>query len=70
MLDDPRFRRAMDRLLAASRRIEEGKRRGGISGLMLRASGAAGAAFNFARMYLLRPRANELPSTVRLQPAW
>lgn len=68
--DDPRFRRAMDRLLAASRRIEAGKRRGGIGGALQRAGGVLGAGLNFARMYLLRPRRNELPATVRLQPAW
>lgn len=68
--DDPRFRRSMARLLEASRRIEAGKARGGLIGALMRAGGAAAAAGHFARMYLLRPRRNELPATVRLQPAW
>lgn len=68
--DDPRFRRAMKRLLVASQRIDAGKKRGGLSGALMRASGAVGAGLNFARMYLLRPRRNELPATVRMQPAW
>jgi magnesium-protoporphyrin IX monomethyl ester (oxidative) cyclase len=54
----------------ASQRIEQGKKRGGLSGAVMRASGAVGAGLNFARMYLLRPRRNELPATVRMQPAW
>ncbi|MCW1988507.1 UNVERIFIED_ORG: magnesium-protoporphyrin IX monomethyl ester (oxidative) cyclase [Sphingomonas sp. R1F5B] len=68
--DDPRFRRAMDRLLVASNRIAAGKARGGLAGAWLRATGAIGAGANFARMFLLRPRHNRLPATVRLQPAW
>ncbi len=68
--DDPRFRRAMDRLLVASNRIAAGKARGGLAGAWLRATGAIGAGAQFARMFLLRPRRNRLPATVRLQPAW
>ena len=68
--DDPRFRRSMDRLLAASRRIEAGKQRGGLGGLWQRATGMVAAGAHFARMYLLRPLRNELPATVRMQPAW
>lgn len=68
--DDPRFRSAMDRLLQASRRIEQGKERGGIMGLWQRATGMMTAGAQFARMYLLRPRANTLPATIRLQPTW
>lgn len=68
--DDPRFRRAMARLLTASRRIEAGKQRGGVVGAAMRVAGIAGAGLNFARMYLLRARRNELPATIRMQPAW
>jgi magnesium-protoporphyrin IX monomethyl ester (oxidative) cyclase len=68
--DSPVFRRNMDNLLAASRRIEAGKARGGIAGLAMRASGMAGAGLSFAKMYLQRTRSNALPATIRLQPAW
>lgn len=68
--DDPRFRRSMARLLDASRRIDAGKQRGGLAGAWLRASGTVLAGAHFARMYLLRPVRNELPATVRMQPAW
>ena len=69
-IDAPSFRRQMEKLRLAAERIEEGKTRGGISGLMLRASGMAGAGFAFARMYLQKPKSNALPRSIRLQPAW
>lgn len=68
--DDPRFRAKMEALLIASRRIEVGKARGGIAGAWQKLSGVAGVGLAFARMYLHRARRNELPATVRLQPAW
>jgi magnesium-protoporphyrin IX monomethyl ester (oxidative) cyclase len=69
-IDDPAFRRQMEKLRLAAIRIEEGKERGGIAGLAKRASGMAGAGLAFARMYFHRTRANPLPATIRLQPAW
>lgn len=68
--DDPRFRAAMDDLLRASNAIEDAKARGGIGGALGRLGGLARAGFAFARMYLMKPRANELPATIRLSPAW
>ncbi|MDR7101558.1 magnesium-protoporphyrin IX monomethyl ester (oxidative) cyclase [Croceicoccus sp. BE223] len=69
-IDDPFFRKGMDRLLAATRRIDEGRARGGIAGALMRVAGMAGAGVSFARLYLHRTRRNELPETIRLQPAW
>jgi len=69
-IDAPSFRRQMEKLRLAATSIEEGKARGGIGGLMLRASGMAGAGFAFARMYLQKPKSNALPRSIRLQPAW
>lgn len=66
----PAFRRQMEKLRLAAERIEEGKARGGIGGMIARASGMAGAGFAFARMYLQRPKSNALPRSIRLQPAW
>lgn len=69
-IDSPAFRRQMEKLRLAAERIEEGKARGGIGGLLNRASGMAGAGLAFARMYLQRPKTNALPRSIRLQPAW
>ena len=64
------FRTQMENLRLAAERIEDGKARGGIGGLMRRASGMAGAGFAFARMYFQRPKSHALPASIRLQPAW
>ncbi|MFW2350881.1 magnesium-protoporphyrin IX monomethyl ester (oxidative) cyclase [Qipengyuania sp.] len=69
-IDDPAFRAKMDALLRATRRIEAGKARGGLSGALMRAGGMAGAGWAFARMYFHRVKPNPLPDTIRLQPAW
>ena len=69
-IDSPAFRRQMEKLRLAAERIEDGKARGGIGGLLARASGMAGAGLAFARMYLQRPKPNTLPRSIRLQPAW
>ncbi|GGC34713.1 aerobic magnesium-protoporphyrin IX monomethyl ester [oxidative] cyclase [Novosphingobium marinum] len=69
-IHDPRFRRNMHKLLNASRKIDEGKARGGVAGAWLRMTGMGGAALNFARLYFQRARPNVLPETIRLQPAW
>jgi magnesium-protoporphyrin IX monomethyl ester (oxidative) cyclase len=69
-IDAPAFRRQMEKLRIAAERIEAGKERGGITGMMQRVSGMAGAGFAFARMYVQRPHSNALPRSIRLQPAW
>jgi len=69
-IDSPAFRRQMEAMRLASLRIEEGKRQGGITGLAKRVSGMAGAGLAFARLYLHPTRKNELPATIRMQPAW
>jgi magnesium-protoporphyrin IX monomethyl ester (oxidative) cyclase len=68
--DDPRFRKAMEQLRLAAVGIEDAKARGGVSGALGRASNIAKAGLCFARMYFMKPRTNELPATIRLQPAW
>ena len=54
----------------ASVGIEDAKARGGISGALGKGANMAKAGFAFARMYFMKPKVNELPQTVRLQPAW
>lgn len=68
--DDPRFRKAMEQLRLAAVGIEDAKARGGVSGAFGRVINIAKAGFCFAHMYFMKPRANELPATIRLQPAW
>ncbi|TRD11985.1 magnesium-protoporphyrin IX monomethyl ester (oxidative) cyclase [Erythrobacter insulae] len=69
-IDSPAFRKNMEALRQAALRIEAGKEQGGIGGMAKRVSGMAGAGFNFAKMYFQRTKSNELPQSIRLQPAW
>ncbi len=69
-IDSPAFRHQMEKLRLAAARIEDGKARGGVGGMIARASGMAGAGLAFARMYLMAPKTNALPRSIRLQPAW
>ena len=68
--DAPSFRAGLERLLAASRAMAEGKARGGVGGALQRAGGMMRAGATFAGLFFHRARRNELPATVRLQPAW
>jgi magnesium-protoporphyrin IX monomethyl ester (oxidative) cyclase len=68
--DDVRFRRAMEDLRLASVGIEDAKARCGIGGRLAQVKHVGAAALAFGRMYFMKPRANELPAQVRLQPAW
>ncbi len=68
--DDPRFRRAMEDLRLASVAIENAKALGGVSGTLGRVGNIAKAGLAFARMYFMKPKANALPASIRMQPAW
>ncbi|MDT7933290.1 MAG: magnesium-protoporphyrin IX monomethyl ester (oxidative) cyclase [Sphingomonadaceae bacterium] len=68
--DCPRFRAAMESLRVGAEAVEDGRRRGGIGGLLMRAGGMARVGLSFARMYFHRAPSNELPASVRMQPAW
>lgn len=68
--DDVRFRNAMEDLRLASVGIENAKARGGMAGGAQKLLYMAKAGVAFGRMYLMRPRSNELPSQIRLSPAW
>jgi len=69
-IESDAFRTQMENLRQAALRIDEGKARGGIGGLLQRVGGMAGAGWAFARMYFQRTRTNELPQSIRLYPAW
>ncbi len=65
--DDPIMRAGFERLRMIAGRIEAAKSEGRI---FARFGNTALAGLTFARLYLRRPKANALPATVRLQPAW
>jgi magnesium-protoporphyrin IX monomethyl ester (oxidative) cyclase len=62
-VDDPRFQAGLEKLRLITVAMASA---GPIKKLALRARAAA----VFARMYFLKPQANALPASIRLQPAW
>ncbi len=68
--DLPAVKARLENLRLASDRIAAGTARGGIGGFMMRASGMAGAGYNFVRLYFHPAKPNVLPQSIRLQPAW
>jgi magnesium-protoporphyrin IX monomethyl ester (oxidative) cyclase len=69
-IDHPTFRACMTRLVELSIANAKAKERGGILGLIGRASSALQAAFTFGRLYMLPVKKNELPANIRMQPTW
>jgi len=69
-IDDPRFRRGLERLRRITVASAAAAARGGIAGTVTRAALAGAAALTFARLYLLPVRHQALPSRVRMAPAW
>jgi magnesium-protoporphyrin IX monomethyl ester (oxidative) cyclase len=69
-IDHPAFRAGMTRLVELSIANAKAKERGGVIGLIGRASTALQAVFTFGRLYLLPIKKNELPADIRMQPTW
>jgi magnesium-protoporphyrin IX monomethyl ester (oxidative) cyclase len=69
-LDDPRFKKGLDRFLRIAKASEEAKGRGGLFGKIKQFGCAADAAFTFARLYMLRGKPNTMPAEIRLAPVW
>jgi len=69
-IDNPSFRRGLERLRRISVSMKAARRQGGVLGRVKRL-GLSGLAFaNFVRLYLLPTKPNELPAEIRRVPAW
>jgi len=69
-LDNPKFRRGLERLRKLAAAGAAAKARGGLPGLIKRLGCGAAAALTFARLYLLPVRRHDLPEQVRMAPVW
>ena len=69
-IDNPKFRRGLERLRLIGIRMDEARQRGGLRGRLSRASLGAQAAATFVRLYCLPTQKNALPTRIRLQPVW
>jgi magnesium-protoporphyrin IX monomethyl ester (oxidative) cyclase len=69
-IDHPAFRAGMERLFRISTAMNAAKARGGIVGRLKQAGWALAGAATFARLYVLPVQKHELPTQVRVAPAW
>ena len=69
-LDNPAFHAGLERLRRINEAVAATQGRTGPAAVLRRAWLGATAGFGFLRLFLLPAKSNELPSTVRLAPAW
>ncbi|MBI1186149.1 MAG: magnesium-protoporphyrin IX monomethyl ester (oxidative) cyclase [Alphaproteobacteria bacterium] len=68
--DNPRYRRAAERLRRACVAADEAKARGGFVGAVRRVAANAAAGAAFLSLMLIPTVANEAPENVRMAPVW
>jgi magnesium-protoporphyrin IX monomethyl ester (oxidative) cyclase len=69
-IDNPAFRRGLERLLQISLKADLAKKRGGLVGKLQVAACGVQAALTFGRLYLLPVKKQALPQTIRMEPVW
>jgi magnesium-protoporphyrin IX monomethyl ester (oxidative) cyclase len=69
-LGNPRFRNGLERLRRIQVASDAAKAQGGVIGGLKRAGLAVAGAATFAGLYLMPVKRSELPSRIRLSPAW
>ena len=69
-IDHPAFRRGLERLFEISTAMAAAKERGGVVATVRRAGLALAGLATFTRLYFLPVQRHDLPSTIRVQPAW
>ncbi|MEM1104108.1 MAG: magnesium-protoporphyrin IX monomethyl ester (oxidative) cyclase, partial [Pseudomonadota bacterium] len=69
-IDNPKFRRRMERLRKLADEMGRLKEKGGLLAAARRIALAPAVAATFVSLYVLPTERNETPSLVRLSPAW
>ena len=69
-LDNPRFKRLLDRLVTCSVRLADAQAQGGLAGRLKQGAWIAASALTFARLYAMPARDNAMPAEIRLEPVW
>ena len=69
-IDNPAFRRGLERLLQISLAADRAKKQGGLMGRLKVAARSVQAALTFGRLYLLPVKKQALPQAIRMEPVW
>lgn len=69
-IDNPRFRRGLDRLYRITEASRAARARGGVLGRLKQLGYNLAGAATFAGLYLLPTKPNQLPERTRLAPVW
>jgi magnesium-protoporphyrin IX monomethyl ester (oxidative) cyclase len=69
-IDHPKFREGLERLRLINERMSALEGKSGLGAKLKRAWFGARAAFEFGRVYLVRPLDNAMPVSSRLSPVW
>ena len=69
-LDNPAMFAGFERLKRIADGLAMAKQQGGVAGHAKRIGLIAGAGLTFARLFLIPPKRNALPKSIRLAPAW
>ena len=69
-IDNPGFRRGLERMRAITEGIQDAKAKGGVLGALRRVGLGVQAAATFIGLYLTPVERNDMPADVRLVPAW
>ena len=69
-IDHPAFHAGLERLWRIAEGMAAADAKGGLMGKLRKAGLGVAAAAVFARLFVLRPQANELPQQIRMAPAW
>ncbi len=69
-IDNPRFRAGLEHLRKVNDKLAAAKEKGGVGGGLSRLRLGAAVAVTFVKLFLMRPKNNDLPPSSRLEPAW
>jgi magnesium-protoporphyrin IX monomethyl ester (oxidative) cyclase len=69
-LDNPAFFAKLEKLRAIAEEAAANASKGGLAGRLAKLKTAVSAGLVFAQLLLMRSKANELPSNIRLAPTW
>ena len=69
-LDDPRFRRGLERLRILGKKNIDAKEKGGMLNGLRRVGYGVASFATFARLFMLPVKRNDLPKNPRVEPTW